>query len=69
MRAFSGKVAMDTYAGRAVARQSNPRDRVTAGKGLGARRLESVDAENLAITARALAGICRWAEQSHKPPP
>jgi hypothetical protein len=35
----------------------------------GARRLEPVDAENLAITARALAAICRWAEQSQKPPP
>ena len=33
----------------------------------GARRLEPVDAENLAITARSLAAICRWAEQSQKP--
>lgn len=35
----------------------------------GARRLEPVDAENLAITARSLAAICRWAGQSQKPPP
>lgn len=35
----------------------------------GARRLEAVDAENLAITARSLATICRWgAAQGQKPP-
>jgi hypothetical protein len=34
----------------------------------GARRLEPVDAENLAITARSLAAMCRWAGQSQKPP-
>jgi hypothetical protein len=34
MRAFSGKVAMDTYAGRATAQQSNLRSRATAGEGL-----------------------------------
>lgn len=33
----------------------------------GARQLELVDAENLAITARSLAAICRWAEQSQHP--
>ncbi|MEP7022836.1 MAG: hypothetical protein ABJB47_03300 [Actinomycetota bacterium] len=34
----------------------------------GARRLEPVDAENLAITARSLAATCRWAGPSAKPP-
>ena len=35
----------------------------------GARRLEPADAENLAIAARSLAAICRWAQQSQKSPP
>ena len=42
MRAFSGKVAMDTYAGRATAQQSNPRSRATAGEGLTAAHLPAV---------------------------
>src|SRR6266540_2487468 len=35
----------------------------------GARRLEPADAENLAIAARSLAEICRWAGQNRTPPP
>src|SRR5262245_49144955 len=42
MRAFSGKVAMDTYAGRTTTRWSNPRGRATAGEGLTAAHLPAV---------------------------
>jgi hypothetical protein len=41
-RAFLGKVAADTYAGRATARRSNPRDRATTGEGLTAVHLPAL---------------------------
>jgi hypothetical protein len=50
MRAFSGKAAMDTYAGRAAAQRPNPRDRATAGEGLTAAHLPAVTREFPLVT-------------------